>query len=199
MSYFKLVFLGFGLLIFFGYQAVVKSFPAVDQDALPDDKSQIHDLVRGVYEWIENQSVGFDFSPVTDSDSLHYIGMDQERLDKRLEEFRLSGFFAEEFLDNYRQITLTIDERLKSKDMEWLVGDLPPYGNDTSPWCNCQDSPDDYWQILSIQDLHIEDDLATFSWTWGDGFDYKMRAIRENNGWKICYMEGFDVDAFFHD
>ncbi|MDR2913291.1 MAG: hypothetical protein LBV74_00400 [Tannerella sp.] len=199
MSYFKLVFLGLGLLMFSGYQALVDGLAVANQDALPDDKSQIHELVRDVYEWIENQSVGLDFDPVTDSDGRCYVGVDMEKLYKRLEELRQSGFFAEGFLDNYRQITLDIDERLKSKEIEWLVGDLPPYGNDVSPWCNCQDSPDDYWQILTIQDLRIENNLATFSWTWGDGFEYKMKAIKENNEWKIYYMEGFDIDAFFHE
>jgi len=78
----------------------------------------------------------------------------------------------------------------------YYVGELPPYGNDANPWCDCQDNPDKYWEKIKIQNLIIKDNKATFNWTWGDGFKYKVKAVKENNVWKISFLQGFNIQEF---
>jgi hypothetical protein len=53
--------------------------------------------------------------------------------------FENTGFFSAEFLQNYDAIAKGIDTRLKTNKDEWMVGDMPPFGEDANPWCRCQD------------------------------------------------------------
>lgn len=162
------------------------------------DKQQIETLIRKAYEWIETKGSNSDFDPVENKKGDKYIGLNLKAHNKRLEELKKSNFFAQEFLDNYNKIGLKIGDNLKTKKIEWLVGDLPPYGNDTNAWCNCQDYPEQYWKTLKLNNLKVENDKATFSWTWTawkDGGKYKVKAVKENGIWKIAYLEGFDYNA----
>ena len=102
-----------------------------------------------------------------------------------------------DFLDNYNRIALTIDQELKSKSIEWLIGELPPFGNDANPWCNCQDyATERYWEIITLQNIQSDGNSAAFDWTWGDGCRYKVRAKKEHETWKIDYLQGFDFNEF---
>lgn len=124
------------------------------------------------------------------------MGLDLEMHKKRISELKQTGFFASEFIDNYNKLALSIDTDLKNKKIEWLVGDMPPFGNDANPWCNCQDNPDNYWKTLTITDLEIENNVATFNWTWGNDFEYKVKAIKAGDVWEIAYLQGFDSTDF---
>jgi len=76
--------------------------------------------------------------------------------------------FSEEFLNNYQKIVETLDKKIKTKEMEWLAGDMPPFGNGSNPWCNCQDQPYvDYWDKIEITFIEINQFEATLTWTWG--------------------------------
>lgn len=156
-----------------------------------NDKEKIQNLIRQVYEWHEKQIPSNNDMLSDEKDSI-YIGFNLDQLKQDIENLKETNFFSNEFLDNYYRIYTTLDKKLRNKEIQWLVGDLPPFGNDTNPWCNCQDNPYNYWQILVLKKLNIKNNMATFAWTWGNNFEYKARAVKENNNWKIAYLQGFD-------
>lgn len=176
---------------------IIVSEPAENKTDSRNDALELENLIKKLYKWIETKSSQEDFEPllVKNTDSL-YIGLDLKRHQKRLKEFENTHFFSEEFILNYDKIAVTINEKMKDKSLVYYVGELPPYGNDANPWCDCQDNPDKYWEKIKIQNLIIKDKKATFNWTWGDGFKYKVKAVKENNVWKISYLQGFNIQEF---
>ncbi|QQS95477.1 hypothetical protein [Sphingobacterium spiritivorum] len=162
--------------------------------------TELESLTKELYKWVEANDANADFSPLPEqeTDSL-YVGLDKEAHKKRISALKDTHFFAEEFLENYNRLGLTIDEKLRNNTFTWYIGELPPFGNGANPWCNCQDSPDNYWKRISLQDVVVDGNTATYNWTWGEGFQYKMKAVKENDIWKISYMQGFDFEAFFSE
>ena len=83
--------------------------------------------------------------------------------------------------------------------MEYFVGDLPPYGNDSNPWCDCQDNPEKFWKTMKVNNLKIENNKANFYWTWTEWEEtpkYKVTAVKENGIWKIAALDGFNYKSF---
>jgi hypothetical protein len=150
-----------------------------------------------LYEWHETNSTQQDFKPIADAEEIAYVGLDMNQHTERLSELKQTEFFTASFLENYHQLALTIDEGLKTKKLEWLVGELPSFGSNASPWCNCQDNPENYWKTMTIKLKSIENNTATFIWTWGEDFEYQVKAIKENDQWKISYLQGFDLETYF--
>lgn len=204
MNYLKLLFLGVGLFVFCCNQVKKdgesESSTETSGITVDADKEDLQKLMRQMYEWYETEGFESDFSPVADSVDYKYTGLDYAKHNERLSELRQIDFFTEEFLGDYHKIALTIDEKLKTNEIEWLVGDLPPFGNDANPWCNCQDNPDEYWKKITIGEVVFDKEEATFVWTWGkwgeDDFKYHVKAVKENDIWRIQYLEGFDYDEF---
>ncbi|MFH6950746.1 hypothetical protein ACHRV6_19780 [Flavobacterium sp. FlaQc-51] len=163
------------------------------------DKQQLESLIRKTYEWIETKKTQTDFDVVANKKGDKYIALNTKTHNKIIEELKKSNFFAQQFIDNYNKIALKIGENLKTNKMEYLVGDLPPYGSDSNPWCNCQDYPEKYWKTLQVNNLKIQNDKATFYWTWTEWKEtpkYKVTAVKENGIWKIAILDGFDYKSF---
>jgi hypothetical protein len=179
------------------------------------DKKEIQSLMRQVLVWSHsNQSI--DLLPVlTDSKDSVYIGFDLDKHKQNLNKLKESRLFANEFIDNYNQIILTLDRKLRNKEYEeWLVGDLPTFifANDVDPWCLCQDNLE--WDSVGIDIIKLNSDKGELNWKWGNlkpdydpswrEFSYKFRVVKEENSWKIAYMQGFDFnesttkDGFLH-
>ena len=197
MKHIKLTTLIFVLLLFGCNQADTKTTSVTEQktSTSADDKEQIQNLIRQVYKWHEAQKPSNN-DMITDNKDSIYIGFNLDQLQLDIEELKATNFFSNEFIDNYYKIFTTLDKKLRNKELEWLVGDLPPFGNDANPWCNCQDNPDNYWQTMTINKITFDKNVATFTWTWGDNFEYKANAIKQNDNWKISYLEGFDFNEF---
>lgn len=165
---------------------------------LASDKQQLETLMRKAYEWIETKNEAPDFDVIENHKGDKYIGLNLNAHNKKLNELKKTNFFTQKFLDNYNKIGLKIGDNLKTNKMEWLVGDLPPYGNDSNMWCNCQDNPEEYWKTMKLTDLKINTNKASFNWiwtAWKDGSKYKVKAAKENGVWKIDYLQGFDYDS----
>ncbi len=162
-----------------------------------DEKEKLQVLTRQLYKWHETKSSNDDFNPVADTKDSIYTSLNLKEHTQRLKELKETGFFSKNFLENYDKIGLKIDSGLKNGKLEWAIGELPPFGNDSNPWCNCQDNPENYWEILAIKKIKIEGNIANLTWTWGDNFEYKVRAQKDNDTWKIDYLEGFDFNNFF--
>lgn len=197
MTYTKLSIILFTLL-FLGCNDAGMKITAANETSTDEDKEKLTQLVKQLYQWHETKSSNDDFDVIPDEQDSMYIALNQPKHEERMIELKKTAFFTDQFLDNYNKIAWTIDQGLKNKELEYFVGYVPPYGNDANPWCNCQDSPsDNYWEIITIDKLSIDKNSASFIWTWGYEFEYEVKAIQENNTWKITYLQGFDFDQFF--
>jgi len=159
--------------------------------------------MRGVLEWADSKN-SIDLLPVkTDSNDSIYVGFDLEKLKQNLDILKETNFFTTEFIDNYNQIILTIDKKLKDGEFEvWRVGDLPTFifANDVNPWCLCQDNLP--WENVEIEVIKLDNDDGELKWNWGKldlnydpswkEFEYSFRVSKEDNKWKISYLQGFD-------
>lgn len=162
-----------------------------------NDSIALLELTKKLYTWEQQKSSGKDFSPLKDksTDSI-YSGIDLSIHKTRLKELINTNLFTNEFIANYNKIALKIESEFKNGALEWNIGDLPPFGSGANPWCNCQDSPNDFLDKIWIMHLSIENNKAFYNWSWGDGVVYNIKAVKENNEWKISYLEGFDYDGF---
>ena len=199
MKYIKVITLLLSILLLGCNQKDKKTKATKEQSTViaADDKEKLQHLVRQLYKWHETKSSNHDFDPIADNQDSIYVGLDLKKHEQRIVELKQTGFFDNQFIDNYNTIALTIDKGLRNKKLEYLVGELPPYGNDANPWCNCQDAPDNYWQKIKINNITFDNTTATFSWSWGENFNYKVKAVKLNNNWKISYLQGFDIKEFF--
>ena len=200
MRFSKLFFLLFTWILLVSHKPVNDNRIAIQKKStnLTSDKQQLETLIRKTYEWIDTKSEGPDFDVIENHKGDKYIGLNLKAHNKKLNELKKTNFFSKKFLDNYNNIGLKIDDNLKTNKMEYFVGDLPPYGNDSNMWCECQDNPEEYWKTLKLTDLKIDTNKASFNWiwtAWKEGSKYKVRAIKENGVWKIDYLQGFDYDS----
>jgi hypothetical protein len=167
--------------------------------AKPTDSLELTMLIRKLYKWHETTKMkynGFNALKQSPSDTL-YTSIDLEENKKAIEELKESGFFTDSFLNDYRNIAIRMDKELKDGSSLWPDGELSTFGDDSDPWCNCQDFPvDKYWEIIKLTDIHINNNTAKFSWTWGGDFYYNVKALKEEGNWKISYLQGFDMNAY---
>ena len=173
----------------------------VNSAAKPNaDSIALTKLIRDLYKWHENsyRSVGFPFKGNLPNDTI-FTGIDWVAYNKEAEILKKTNFFAQQFLERHRAIAATIDSSIRKAPLEWrnFNDGIPLWSTDADDWCGCQDSPDNYWERLKINQLKVNNNTATFNWAWGkeDGIDppfkYNMRAKKENGVWKISYMDGF--------
>jgi len=153
-------------------------------------------LIKKMLKWHEADRSG-DFLMISNpKDTVYYSGLDWTANKKRMRELFETNFFTKDFLENYQAIALHLDKELKQNKIKYRIGELPPYGNEANEWCNCQDYPSNIWQRLQITNIKIDNDTATFQWTWGDNFYYSVNTKKENGSWKISYLERFDIKNF---
>ena len=98
-----------------------------------------------------------DFEPISDKKEERFIGLDYKIHQKRMASLQSTGYFSTEFLQNYDAIAKGIDIRLKSKKEEWMVGEMSPFGEDSNPWCRCQDYPSDNpWDKIVLKGFNLK-------------------------------------------
>ena len=167
--------------------------PTIDLEA---EKAAIKQVVRNFYQWHESNAAA-DFEVVEKGGK--YIAVHRPQVIERMEALRGSGFIAEDFVTDYKKIALEINEKLRNGALVYKVGDVPPYGGAGSPWCNCQDAPEKYWETILIEDIEIDENQATLNWKWtADATEnYQVHLINEAETWKISYLQGFDMNQFF--
>jgi len=133
-----------------------------------DDKVKIVNLVKQVLKWHEKNGTLTGFEPMINLKDSVVIGLNLNTLKEELNAFAKSNLFDEEFISNYKNIFLKIDKKLKSKEMQWHDGDMPPYGS-IDPWCRCQDYPyDNPWDKIEIKFISLDKESAIITWTWGN-------------------------------
>lgn len=178
----------------------------VETTKLPDtvyDKNEIRSLTRQVLKWGDSKNE-IDLLPALSKDSI-CTGFDFNKLNQNLEKLKKTGFFADEFIDNYSQIIHTLDKKIKNNELEkWNVYELPPFAfaNDSSPRCSCQDNLP--WDNVEVQVVKLDDKKGELTWNWGKtdadtdqswkDFAYKFKVVKVNGKWKISYLQGFDYE-----
>lgn len=210
MKTFKLIILIVGSVLLGCNQTTGKYALAKNEKSINEttDQEEITQLIRKVYKWQKAQKPSNN-ELITDEKDNSYIGFNLNQLQLDIDELKATDFFSSEFIDNYLEIHLALDKKLKNRELEWLVGDLPPFGNNANPWCNCQDVPydsPDPWSLIEIESINLESNKGEMSWKWGQldrnagkgwkEFRYTFRVVKENGKWKIAYLEGFNFEEF---
>ena len=174
-------------------------------DEHTSDKEQIQILMQKVLKWSDSK-YGIALLPATrDSRDTVYM-FDLQKHQQNLEELKRTDMFSKEFIENYNQIILTLDGKLRGGESdEWAAGYLPPFSfaNDHSPWCNCQDNLD--WDKVEIKIRTLTNTDGELVWGWVNlgqdyhpswkEFEYRFKVVKENNRWRIAYLEGFDLEG----
>ncbi len=114
---------------------------------------------------------------------------------QNLQALSKSELFTQGFIDNYQSIVNAINTKLENGDEVWEVGDLSPFSfaSDVSPWCLCQDFSSENFQ--QIEKVNLNEENGEFKFIWKDNFSWKnfiFKVKKENNRWKISFLEGFD-------
>lgn len=160
------------------------------------DSIQLTKLITALLRWHEKDNIrDFDVTTNNLTDSF-YSKVDWTKHKKRVAELQKLNLFSQTFIDKYNQIAIHLDKELKANKIKYIIGDLPPYGNDANEWCNCQDYPTNVWKKLKITSLKINSNEAIFKWTFDKGFTYSVKARLENNSWKIIDLERFQIKNF---
>lgn len=208
MKHIKLTTLIFGLLLFGCKQTDNKStsISAEKVETSTDEKEQIQNLIRQALNWADSKK-SIDLLPViADSKDSLYLGFDLELHKQNLDKLRQTNLFSTEFIENYNQIILSFDKGLKNgKYEQWKVGELPPFNfsSDVDAWTLSQDVPYDNPNPFDFVEVKLLDiNKGEVNWKWGKpelitepswkDFAYKFKVVKENNKWKISYLEGFD-------
>ena len=158
------------------------------------DSLELTALIKNLLKWHEPDRLE-DFDVISSDDSI-YTGINWDVHRKRMLQIRETKFFTEDFLENYQNIAIYLDKELKKNPKRYYVGELPPYGNGANEWCDCQDYAYNWEHFFMIVDLKIDTDFANFKWTWDKEHYYFIRAQKDNNSWRISYMERFDIKNF---
>ncbi|MGF7079338.1 hypothetical protein [Mucilaginibacter sp. UYCu711] len=184
-------------------KTIVTSNPA-------NDKQEIQTLIRKV---LNEHSIDLLPAIFNRQDSL-CTGFDMGILKQNMEKLKASNLFSATFIENYKQIILTLDKKIKNKEFSpWHTGELPTFifANDVDPWTLCQDVPYDEPNALDYVEVtpaKLNGDRGEWMWKWGNlpkgqnsgwrDFSYKFNVEKENGVWKVSYMQGFDFKESTH-
>ncbi|MET4073678.1 hypothetical protein [Hymenobacter sp. UYCo722] len=210
MRYFTLVVLA-GHLLFSWQQAAPKTTSETAGKTIKpaDDKAQIQQLIRQVVNWGESAKSINLLPLLTTNKSDYCIGMNLKMHKLNLEKLKAANFFAAEFIENYNQIILTLDQKIRRKEIEkWHAnGELPPlnFASNVDPWTLCQDVPYDKpnpYDFIKTNVITLDNHQGMAYWKWGKldantdaswkAFTYRFRVVKENGKWKVAYLQGFD-------
>ncbi|MCU4174828.1 hypothetical protein [Carboxylicivirga sp. N1Y90] len=169
------------------------------------DKEGVIKLIKNVLKWANSENA-IDLLPTTaaEEDTI-YNGFDLVKLNKNLKYLESTNLFSIEFIENYNQLILTLDKKLKANEFygPWYIGDAQPFyfAHHLDPWTHSQEIPHDpsvVWDLVEVK--HLQDE--TYQWVWGGltsehhpdwkDFSYKFKVTMENSILKISYLEGFD-------
>jgi hypothetical protein len=160
------------------------------------NKKEIQELIRQVMIWSDSKESIKLLPALPDVNNKVYVGFDINKHTANLKKLKETSFFANEFIENYNQIILTLDKKLRNKEIkEWQVGDLPTFNfvNDVSPWCLCQGFSSEDFDDVEI--VKLDRQFGELKWKWKKGSswnDFRFRVVKDGNKWKVSYMEGFD-------
>ncbi len=157
------------------------------------DNTEIAALLQHVYKWHHDNIEKVDFDIIVE-DSFQ-VGVDTVALKNRIDELKRTKFFTAGFVKNFERIGRETDSLLRHSIRKYYNEINFPF-QDSDPWTSSQDYPDNYWDSLVIYNFKINDSDASLIWTFkgeqvSDGIFVKLK--KEQGGWKINFIEGFDM------
>lgn len=180
-------------------KTIVNSVIAENSISTNNDSIELLNLTKNVYQWY-NKNENFDDYPYlfeNKQDSI-FSGINWEIYAKNIEQLKKSNFFSQDFYIKHKEIAITLDKSIKKANVKWRNTNdgIPLWESGADNWCNCQDYPDNYWDIMIIDSLKINKEKANFIWSWDskinkESHTYKMTATKENSKWKINSISGF--------
>src|SRR6185312_4560354 len=190
-------------------KATVKVNTPVTSDTIKN-KQEIQKLIRNVLLWAEDRKGVPGLLPfVINRQDSTVTGFDLNKLKGVGDSLKTTGYFSNEFIDNYNEIIRVLDRKMKDKKIApFSTGEIPPFGFDTDadPWCSCQDVPYDSPNAYGLGDVHIIElngETGKLYWTWGSlpkdvpdewkPVTYKFNVKKEGGTWKISYLQGFEI------
>ena len=144
-------------------KAIVKiSTPAISDTT--NEKQEIQKLMRNLLVWAEDGKKVPDLLPyVINRQDSTVTGFDLGKLKGIDDSLRYTGFFSEEFINNYNQIIQLLAKRMKGKEIApFSTGEIPPFDFHTNAdsWCDCQDVPyggeNAFMVAANLVEVHIE-------------------------------------------
>jgi hypothetical protein len=141
------------------------------------EKEEISKLIKQVLSWSESRESVKLLPVLADSLDSIYIGFDMDKLTENIDKLKETRFFSTEFIENYEQIIITLDRKLKNKEFnEWLVGDLPPFKfhNNYNPWWGGQESFP--VQLVIVEIVSLSKDKGEFYFKCG-GKEQECRGL----------------------
>lgn len=168
------------------------------------DHKAILELTRKFYLKVDRAT----FYPTVSKDSMEsfYVSLDTFEIQILAERLSKTNLVTTNFVTDYIKIYFDVHEKLKSGEIVWRVGELPPFGNGSNPWCNCQDVPYDEpspWQEIELETIQLSDSSGQFYWKWANvdsdwgEHRYYFEVEKVSGQWKISHLEGFTPSAFF--
>ncbi len=162
------------------------------------DSIEITTLVRQVYKWHMTENLNdFPYEYEKPGDTI-FVGIDWYEYNRNIEKFKKTNYFTDDFLASHKVIATNIDSSMKKADIKWrnINDGIPLWDTDADDWCGCQDFPDNYWEIITLDSLKVLNNFASFNWTWDKEpsdypHHYKMTAKKIGDNWKINSLEGF--------
>jgi hypothetical protein len=148
--------------------------PEAPEGYTSKDLKEIRTLIRKTLNWWNDLNGSLDILPVkADKDSCYWLDLKKHR--SNLNVLRKTSFFAEEFIENYNRIILTLNSKMKNKEFEkWKVGHLPTFyfaSGGMDPWCKCQDVPYDEpnpWDFIQTKVIRLDSEKGELLWKWGN-------------------------------
>jgi hypothetical protein len=159
-----------------------------DSDRKLDSVSLRRQIIT-IYKWyIENEKINHNYL-LTES-----YGIDTVKLDDVIRQMQKTDFFSEEFLTNYKQIGQRTNQMLKRDSTLRMIGIAFPF-QDFDTWYSGQVGPPNL-DDLTIFNLSINNDQALFKWTTTNWDSLDVRFRKENNKWKLSFLELMDLKMY---
>ena len=153
------------------------------------DSVSLRKQIITIYKWyIENEKINHNYL-LTES-----YGIDTVKLDDVIREMQKTDFFSKEFLTNYKQIGQRTNQMLKLDSTLRMVGIAFPF-QDFDTWYGGQVGPPNL-DDLTIFNLSINNDQALFKWTTTNWDSLDVRFRKENNKWKLSFLELMDLKMY---
>ncbi|MBU3744857.1 MAG: hypothetical protein FGM61_10015 [Sediminibacterium sp.] len=161
------------------------------------DSIAIVSLMHSMYQWEDSVKHFDNFPLVEDASKNTYLGIDFDKQRNNETMLANSTYFSSQWITQYHQLASTIDSLLAKKIYEWPVGEMCSFTTDVNPWWEAQDVPENFPWSISIEAIQYDGREVSFLTRWWKDKTYAMRCIKEQGGWKISYLQGFDPHRFF--
>ena len=159
------------------------------------DSVTIVNLLKDVYQWHNQHGIKFPDFDVNANDSFQ-TGLNYDSFNKTFTAIKQTGYFSSGFIDNYREIADSVNNRLATANPK-LLNEINFSFQDADPWTGFQDDFPNYWNYFTITDYRLVGGSVSLKWKvktndWSTE-GYAVTFSKENGRWKVAYLEGFDI------